>query len=135
MTLLLDTCVISEGVKAKPDASVVRWMKNRDPSQLYLSVITLGEIHFGVAQLPEGRRRRGLEVWLGEVEHDYAGRVIVLDDVIARCWGRLRAANPGVALVDSQIAATAITYGLTLVTRNVKDFTFERLNVLNPWRG
>jgi hypothetical protein len=110
-------------------------MKARDPTSLFLSVVTLGELYFGVEQLPEGKRRRGLEAWLAEVEQNYAGRVIVLDDAVARLWGRLRAESAGTALVDAQIAATAMTYGFTLVTRNLKDFTFAGLDVINPWQG
>lgn len=132
--LLLDTCVISEGVRPRPDPAVTGWMKSQDAGRLFMSVVTLGELHYGVARLPPSVRRRALEQWVGDVEQHYAGRIVVLDDAVARKWGGLRAAHPGAAVVDSQIAATALAYGMQLVTRNAKDFKFEGLSVIDPWK-
>ena len=134
MNLLLDTCVISEGVKPKPDSVVTGWLTSQEPSRLFMSVVTLGELHYGVRRLPASTRRRALEQWVGEIERHYAGRIVVLDDAVARGWGRLRAAHPGAALVDGQIAATALAYGMGLVTRNVKDFKFAGLSLIDPWK-
>jgi predicted nucleic acid-binding protein len=130
---LLDTCVLSEGVKPVPDPAVVRWMKFQDPSALFISTVSLGELHFGVAKLPTGAKQRDLGSWVGDVERRFADRIIVLDDAVAEQWGYLRAANPTAQTVDAQIAATALTYGLTFVTRNVKHFRFDGLAVVNPW--
>jgi predicted nucleic acid-binding protein len=133
--LLLDTCVLSEGVKPQPAPPVVEWMDRQDPAELFISVVSLGELHYGVARMAVGARRRNLEAWLAEVDENFAGRVLVLDDAIARRWGRLRAANPDTPVVDAQIAATALTYGLIFATRNVRHFRFDDLTVVNPWEN
>ena len=131
--LLLDTCVISETVKPARDAGVVAWMTMQDPTALYISAITLGELHYGVRRLAIGKKRRDLGAWFAEVENRFADRVVVVDDVIARQWGYLRAAHPGVPVADAQIAATALAYGFTFVTRNVRHFRFDGLQLVDPW--
>ncbi len=133
--LLLDTCVISEGIKSRPDAQVVRWIKFQNPSDMFISAVTLGELHYGVARLSSAARQRELGSWLGEVEKRFADRIVVLDDAVARQWGYLRAAKPTVPVADAQIAATALAYDFTFVTRNVKHFRFDGLNVVDPWEG
>lgn len=130
---LLDTCVLSEGVRPRPASSVVRWMTFQDAAGLFISAVTLGELYFGTARLPVGAKRRELESWVGDVERRFANRVIVLDDAVARHWGHLRALNPTTPTVDAQIAATALAYGMTFVTRNVRHFQFSGLNLVNPW--
>jgi predicted nucleic acid-binding protein len=131
--LLLDTCVISEGIRPKPDPAVVRWMTFQNPSELFISAITLGELHFGVAQLRDAAKERELSAWVGEVEQQFANRVVVVDETVARQWGYLRAANPKAPTADAQIAATAVAYDFIFVTRNVKHFRFDGLKVVNPW--
>jgi len=133
--LLLDTCVISEGVKARPDPRVVGWMKFQNPAELFISAVTLGELHYGVARLSSGVRQRELGAWVGEVEKRFADRIVVLDDAVAKQWGYLRATKPLVPVADGQIAATALAYGFTFVTRNVKHFPFGGLDIVDPWEG
>lgn len=131
--LLLDTCVISEGARSRPDQTVVSWMTSQDTGQLFVSAITLGELHYGAALLPQGAKRRSLEKWVEDLEHRFAGRIIVLDDAVASRWGKLQAIHPNIPVVDAQIAATALAFGMTFVTRNVKDFRIKGLTVINPW--
>jgi predicted nucleic acid-binding protein len=131
--LLLDTCVISEGIKARPDARVVHWMKFQNPAELFISAVTLGELHYGVAKLASGAKQRELGAWVSEVEKRFADRVVVMDDAVARQWGYLRAMRQNIPIVDVQIAATAMAYGFTFVTRNVKHFRFDGLTVVDPW--
>ncbi len=133
--LLLDTCVISEGVKPKPDPAVLKWMKFQNAAELFLSAVTLGELHYGVARLTNSAKQRALGSWVNEIEKRFANRVIVLDDVVARQWGYLRAANPDARTADAQIAATALAYDLIFATRNVRDFRFDGLSVVNPWEA
>lgn len=133
MTLLLDTCVISESTKARGDPAVAAWLAAQIPSQLCISAITVGELHFGARTVPEGKRRRNLEDWVASVERDFAGRIVPFDEAAAAIWGGLRADYSNLQLVDGQIAATALAYGLIIVTRNVKDFAFPGLSVFNPW--
>src|SRR5580692_6309909 len=133
LMFLLDTCVLSESVKIEPHPSVVRWMKFQDQSTLFISTVTLGELHYGVARLSSSAKQRALGSWVDEIEQRFADRVIVLDDSVAKQWGYLRAAHPNTPTVDAQIAATALAYGLAFVTRNVKHFRLEGLSVVNPW--
>jgi predicted nucleic acid-binding protein len=108
-------------------------MRMQDPAELFISAVTLGELHYGVARLPSGAKRRSLALWIAEVEQRFADKIIVLDDTIARRWGELRAAHPKIATADAQIAATALAFDFVFVTRNVKHFRFEGLNLVNPW--
>ena len=132
---LLDTCVVSESTQAKPNAAVIQWLAEQAVELQFMSVVTLGELQFGVARLPMSTRRENLARWLGTVEQTFAGKVLSFDDVVARRWGQLRAERPSAEVADSQIAATALVHGLTLVTRNVKEFAFEGLDVFNPWES
>ena len=132
---LLDTCVVSEGVKAPPSDAVDAWWRAQDEGALYISAVTVGELSYGIERLPEGRRRAGLRQWLDRtLAEGFSGRIFSFDASIAFAWARLRAQYPNSSTVDSQIAATAIVHGLTIVTRNVRDFDFEGLAVFNPWR-
>jgi toxin FitB len=132
---LLDTCIISESVKTGPDATVDRWMKFNSPSQAFISVLTLGELHYGVARINNAQRERELNRWIAEVERRFASRVVVFDDLAAREWGYLRARYPKAPTTDAQLAATALAHDLTFVTRNATDYGFEGLRVVNPWHA
>jgi predicted nucleic acid-binding protein len=132
---LLDTCVVSEGIKPRPDRSVDKWMRFGGSSQSYISVLTLGELHFGVARLRDPRKERDLKRWIGDVEKSFANRIVVLDELAARQWGYLRALYPRAPTTDAQLAATALAHDLTFVTRNVRDFRFDGLKVINPWES
>jgi len=131
---LLDTVIVSELRKAKPDAGVVRWIKKQPDDQLHLSVITLGEIERGI----EKRRKADpgfadtLAVWLENLTRLYAERILPVTPAIARRWGRLsvRLGHDG---ADVLIAATALTHGLTVVTRNTSHFEPTGAAVFNPF--
>ncbi|HEX4079905.1 MAG TPA: type II toxin-antitoxin system VapC family toxin [Rhizomicrobium sp.] len=131
--LLLDTCVISETVNRIPDAHVITWMRTQNPAELFISAVTLGELHYGVARLATGGRQRNLALWIADVEQRFADRIVVLDDTVARQWGHLRARHPNVPVADAQIAATALAFDFVLVTRNVRHFQFDDLELVNPW--
>jgi toxin FitB len=133
LIFLLDTCVLSEATKQSPHPSVVGWLSNQELERQYVSAVTMGELHYGVQRLSQGRRREKLRYWLETIEQDYVGRIVPLDMAIATLWGRLRAIWPNMQTVDGQLAATAIAHGFTFVTRNVKHFQFEGLRVIDPW--
>ena len=136
MKYLLDTCVLSDGAKGPVDASLLRWLDGKPEENRFVSVLSLAEILFGILRLPDGRRKIALADWYDkEMRPFYEARVLPFGEAEAIEWARLRAVRPNAAQIDAQIAATALVHGLTLVTRNVKDFEFEGLNVLNPWRG
>ena len=135
---LLDTNIISELVKPKPEANVTEWVENTDESLLYLSVLTLGEIRRGIAALPQSRRRATLEAWLDkDLRARFEGRILVIDQEVADRWGLLTAAarNSGIVLpvIDGLLAATALEHNLTLVTRDTGQIPLMGVAVFNPW--
>jgi toxin FitB len=137
---LLDTNCISELVRPKPEPRVVEWMEAADEGMLYLSVLTVGEIRKGLARLSQGKRRTHLETWLQvEMQARFAGRIIPIDAAIADRWGLIaaEAKQKGKALpvIDGLLAATALHHNLTVVSRNISDFTNIHVQVLNPWEA
>lgn len=135
MSYLLDTNVISELRRRQPNPGVLAWAAEVKPSDLYLSVLSFGEIRKGLEQLTDSSKRRSIADWLeSDLPRYFQGRVLPIDLEVSQVWGQLlaRAARP-VAEIDSLIAATAQTHGLTLVTRNTRDYRFDGLALLNPW--
>lgn len=135
---LLDTNCVSELVRVRPEPRVMAWMDAADEGLLYLSVLTLGEIRKGLAALAQGRRRTHLETWLEvDLRARFSGRVLPIDEQVADRWGLLaaQAKRKGIALpiVDGLLAATALHYNLTVVSRNSSDFTSAQVPVVNPW--
>ena len=133
---LLDTNVLSEIRKKKPDAGVMAFMESVEPSDLYLSVLSVGEFHKGVA----AKRREDiaaaerLSTWLAGLETGYADRILSIDPEIAKLWGEWSGERPR-PVIDTLLAATAVVRQLTLVTRNVRDVEGLPVRVHNPWRG
>ena len=135
MSYLLDTNVVSELVRQKPSPDVVAWFDKTPDDALHLSVLSLGEIRKSVENLKASPRREQLRVWLERELPDWFGdRLLPVDRGVADCWGRLlaRAGRP-VPTIDSLLAATALHHELRLVTRNVDDFLFAGLDIINPW--
>jgi predicted nucleic acid-binding protein len=136
LKFLVDTCVISEGIKDKRDPRVVGWINETAEEHLCFSVITLGELKFGIDRLSAGSKRSRLEAWFQELVSNMSPeRVLPITKEISLVWAVLRMQKTNGNLADTQIAATALEHGLTLVTRNVKDFRFEGLTVFNPWEN
>lgn len=135
MGFLIDTNVVSELRKGKKaNAKVRQWFESTDESDIYLSVLTLGEIRNGVERL----RRRDLasaavlESWLQQLVMTTTDRVLPITPAIADCWGRLGVPDP-LPVIDSLLAATALVHGLTLATRNVADVKRTGVPVFNPF--
>jgi predicted nucleic acid-binding protein len=135
LTYLIDTNVLSETRKRGPAAAVASWIAAAPPDRLYVSVLTLGEIEQGIARI----RRRGdqqqasaLERWLRDVEAGFEERVLPVTLRVAAAWGRRQYLQP-LPVIDGLIAATARVHGLTVVTRNVKDFALAGVDVLDPF--
>lgn len=132
---LLDTNVLSETRRRQPHRGVVAFLEGAEPTELYLSVLTLGELRKGVllkmASDREGATR--IAFWVDGLEQSFADRTIGIDAATARLWGELSAQRPR-PVIDTLFAATALVHGLTLVTRNEKDVAdIAGLRVLNPW--
>ena len=139
MSYLIDTNVISELVRPKPDPAVLDWFASIPDEALFLSALTLGEIRRGVEKLtrPEdSQRREKLRLWLEHDLRDWFGpRILPIGADVADHWGRLLAqAGRPVPAIDSLLAATALHHDLRLVTRNTSDFDYAGLEVINPWQ-
>jgi len=132
---LVDTNVISELRRRDPDANVRAWFAQRPATELYLSVLTLGEIRKGVEALTDSGRRTVLREWLErELPVFFADRLLPIDAAVAHQWGQLLAkAGRSLPAIDSLLAATALHHNLVLVTRNLKDVAGLPVKVLNPW--
>lgn len=138
MNYLIDTCVISELIKPKPNASCVKWMKNHDESSYFISVLTVGEIKKGISKLTGTSKRSQLERWFDEeFTAFFSSRILPIDEAVASTWGELIAASEStgkiIPTIDSLIGATASFHHLTIVTRNVKDFANLNIPIINPW--
>jgi predicted nucleic acid-binding protein len=135
---LLDTNVISEAVRPRPDARVLHWLSNQRAHDLFISALTIGEIATGVLRLPKGARKQKLERWLEvDVPKHFAGRILPIDTAAARQWAILAAeatkTGRPASSVDLLLLATAAANHLTFVTRNTKETTNRGIAVLNPW--
>ncbi|HUB38793.1 MAG TPA: type II toxin-antitoxin system VapC family toxin [Streptosporangiaceae bacterium] len=135
MTYLLDTNILSETRKRKAATGVTEWIAATPPELLHVSVLTLGEIEHGIMRI-RGRgdheQAVGLERWLREVEAGFADRILPVTLPVASAWGRQQHSQP-LPVIDGLIAATAKVNGLTVVTRNAKDFERSGVQVLNPF--
>ncbi|MEQ1531388.1 MAG: type II toxin-antitoxin system VapC family toxin [Methylococcales bacterium] len=137
MKYLLDTCVISEFTKPQPNSQVLIWFEATQSEDLFLSVITIGEIKKGIYKLPVSSKKQALLFWLTTLLGDYQHRLLPVDLDVIDNWSAIiaHAEKNGqpVASMDSLIAATAYTHHLTLVTRNERDFAACNITMINPW--
>lgn len=135
MSYLIDTNVVSELARPKPDPRVVAWFGRAPYATLHLSVLSFGELRAGVERLQPAARRERLRTWLEQDLPAWFGdRLLPISTAVADRWGRLVAEHRRpLPAVDSLLAATALHHDLRLVTRNVADFGFPGLAVVNPW--
>ena len=137
MKYLLDTCILSEPFKRQPSPQVIAWLRSVDQSSLYTPAVVIGEMRKGVEKMPACVRRGLLEKWLADYLRFYADNIVAFDAEVAMTWGKLvgRLQLEGMAppVIDSQIAATALHHGMTLVTRNVRDMQATGVDVFNPF--
>lgn len=138
MNYLLDTNVVSEWVKPRPDPGVASWLAEADEDRLYLSVMTLTELRYGIERLPDGARRKRLDSWLSnDMPFRFEGRVVPIDGEVAASCGRIMARRESmgvpIGMADAFIAATAVVHACTLVTRNVSDFKPSIASIISPW--
>jgi len=137
MKYLLDTCIISELIKPEPNQCVSEWITSSDEIKLLTTVFTLGEIRKGINRLAKGKRQEQLNDWFQEIIYWSEGRILSFDEGCANNWGVLLAQSEAkgrlLPIVDSMIAAIAITHQCCIVTRNVGDFSGLGISVINPW--
>ncbi len=138
MAYLVDTCALSEFTRPRPSPAVDAWFAALPAGADFVSVLTIGELEKGIARLPASRRRTSLERWFAQLGDRLAGRVLPVDEPVAREWGRMSARNEAagtpVPVVDGLIAVTAIVHGLTLVTRNTADRARTGAAIVDPWQ-
>ena len=139
MNYLLDTCVLSELIKREPQVSVLNWVNNVREQTCFISVLTVGEIQKGISKLPESPKKQVLQNWLNlDLQQRFEGRILELTVEILIKWGQilvsLEKAGVKLPVIDSLIAATALTNSLTVVTRHVQDIERFGAIIFNPWK-
>ncbi len=137
MSYLIDTNVLSELRRKQPDPQVVAWLQARPPQSLFLSVLTLGEIRKGIERVTDIGRQQAFLDWLEvELPNYFLNRLLNIDAHTADRWGRLMAsAGRPLPAIDGLLAATALQHDLTLVTRNIKDFSGLQVKLISPWEA
>lgn len=138
MKFLLDTCAISEMLKSKPDKKFINWIDDQDENDLFLSILTLGELYKGAFKLQDKHRRDVLFKWIEhELKIRFHGRILELDEQAIFNWGKMNGDNArrgrNLPVIDSMISAIALTHDLTVVSRNETDFALCSVNIINPW--
>jgi predicted nucleic acid-binding protein len=138
VNFLLDTNLVSEWTKPRPNPGVVSWLADADEDRVFISVVTIAELRHGVERLAIGRRRKRLNEWIeGELLFRFDGRILPIDAATADVWGRIVAHREElgrpIGTMDAFIAATAQVHKLTLATRNQTDFGASVAAVVNPW--
>jgi predicted nucleic acid-binding protein len=133
---LLDTNIPSEALRSRPDANVAAWLRDQTKNSLFLSVVTVGELQKGIVLAPPAKRSKLEQSIEAFIPVWFAGRILPVTRAVAKCWGELdgkcQRAGRRLGVADAMIAATALERGLTMVTRNVKDFADLGVKILNP---
>lgn len=138
MRLLLDTNVLSEVTKPRPNEGVLKWLHGLDEDRTFISIVSIAEIRRGVALMDAGRKRDTLNEWLThDLPQRFENRILPVEAPVALAWGDLMAlakrSGRGLASMDGLIAGTAIAHQLTLATRNTKDLEGFGINIIDPW--
>jgi predicted nucleic acid-binding protein len=138
MQWLLDTCVVSELTRKAPHARVLAWL-SAHAADAALTVVSVGELQYGIERLPAGRQRNALQVWFDGLCGQYGDRILPTDEAVWRTFGRLKASVETIGRpqddFDLLIAATAAANQLTVVTRNTRHFDDSGVRTLNPWNA
>ena len=138
MKYLLDTCVISEMIKSKPDKNVISWLQEQNENSLYLSVLTFGEIEKGIEKASDRIRKQKLRLWVeDDLKKRFEGRIIPIDFSIAAEWGKVQGKaellGKPMPTIDGLIAVSGLVNQCTVVTRNVSDMEQSSAELSNPW--
>jgi toxin FitB len=132
---LIDTNILLEMTKKQPDNNILKWFENTAEMDMFISVISIGELVYGMAKLPDGIKKTELSAWLRELIYKgFRDRIVDIGMDIMEVWGEMSAKlTRSLPKMDTLIAASAITYGMTVVTGNVRDFKdIPGLKVLTP---
>ena len=136
MRYLFDTNVVSETVSKRPNPLVMEWIESIDQNSIYLSAITIGEVHRGIQKLPESARRQRLRDWFeNDLMIRYSDRILIVDVGVMLAWGTMvNEIGRTIPMLDSLLAAQALHHRCELVTRNEEDFRGSGVAVINPWK-
>jgi len=134
---LLDTCLLSEVWKPSPNEGVLDWISDSVEDELFLSVLSLGELKKGIEALPSGKKKDRLVRDYAVLRSRFSSRIVAVNEPVAERWGELavaaQRAGRHLHVVDGLLAASALVFGLTIVTRNVSDFAMTPAALLDPW--
>ncbi len=138
MKYLIDTCVIGEVIKPKPNVKVLSWLKRQKESRLYISVLTLGEISKGIEKVKNEKRKKELHLWLtDDLQERFRGRILPVNEQVAMTWGQIQGKaelrGKSMPAIDGLIAATALVFNMIIVTRNTSDMKESGVVLLDPW--
>ena len=138
MRYLLDTCVISEIIKLKPSKNVISWLEKQDESNLFLSVLSFGEIEKGIEKASDEVRKKKLRLWVEEdLKQRFEGRILPIDLQVSTQWGVLQGksekAGKPMPAIDGLIAVSGLVNNCIVVTRNTSDMEQSTAELFNPW--
>lgn len=138
MKYLLDTCVISEVIKKKPNENVLAWLQAQDEASLYLSILTFGEIEKGIEKSADQNRKAKLKLWVeDDLKQRFAGRIIPIDMNVVTQWGSIQGlaelAGRVMPTMDGLIAVSGVANNCIVVTRNLSDMEQSTAELFNPW--
>ncbi|MES9856599.1 MAG: type II toxin-antitoxin system VapC family toxin [Sedimenticola sp.] len=138
MKYLLDTCVISEAIKPKPNEKVIAWLEKQQEENLYLSVLTFGEIEKGIEKSANEDRKKRLRLWVEEdLKQRFEGRILPIEMQVASRWGvvqgKLEIIGKSLPAIDGLIAVTGLVNNCIVVTRNISDMQQSSVELFNPW--
>ena len=138
MKYLLDTCVISEVIKREPNKNVISWLQAQDEANLFLSILTFGEIQKGIQKDSDQNRKKRLKMWVEEdLKKRFENRIIPIDLKVVTNWGSIQGlaelAGRTIPTLDGLIAVSGLTYNCTVATRNISDMEQSTAELFNPW--
>lgn len=138
MKYLLDTCVISEIIKKEPNKNVLSWLTAQQEDNLFISILTFGEIQKGIEKASDPQRKKKLKLWVEEdLKKRFEGRIILIDLKVVMNWGTIQEAaelaGKSMPTIDGLIAVSGLTYNCIVVTRNISDMEQSTAELFNPW--
>lgn len=138
MKYLLDTCVLSELIKKKPNKNVISWLKEQEETNLYLSVLTFSEIEKGIEKAPDGIRKKKLILWVEEdLKQRFQGKILAIDLAVSTKWGSMQGSSERIGkpmpTIDGLIAVSGLVNNCVVVTRNTSDMEQSTVELFNPW--
>lgn len=138
MKYLLDTCVISEVIKREPNKNVISWLQAQNEDDLFLSILTFGEIQKGIQKDPDQSRKKKLKIWVEEdLKKRFENRIIPIDLKVVTNWGSIQGlaelAGRTMPTLDGLIAVSGLTYNCVIATRNTSDMEQSTAELFNPW--